>query len=181
MQVISGKYRSRQLKVPKSARPTTSRARVAVFNMLESLGGMADLEVVDLFAGSGSLGIEALSRGASYATFVDQNAQAVEIVRGNLASIGIQEARVTKTQVETFITAMAPVDFVFIDPPFAYTDEQWTFLLAHAKGRAMFCESNRDITPLIGREWLIVRARVYGDSFIYLLERAEGAAFAENR
>ena len=84
MRIISGRWRGRALKAPagESTRPTSDRAREAIFSMLTSrLGTFEDLDVLDLFAGTGALGIEALSRGAGTACFIDNDAAAVKAIR----------------------------------------------------------------------------------------------------
>src|SRR2546423_14038956 len=88
MRVIAGEYRGRRLKVPPGVRtrPTTDRVREALFSIL---GDVEDLRVADLFAGSGALGIEAISRGAEHATFVERDLGAVGILKFNLAALGI--------------------------------------------------------------------------------------------
>ena len=75
-----------------TVRPTSDRVREAIFDILFSLGGVDGMMVADLFAGSGALGIEALSRGAASVTFVDQSPEALAAVRGNLASVGLVDA-----------------------------------------------------------------------------------------
>ena len=87
MRVIGGRSRGRRLaaKLPQTVRPTSDRVRESIFDILGSLGGVEDLDVVDLFCGSGALGVEALSRGASSATFVDADPEALAAVRQNLA------------------------------------------------------------------------------------------------
>ena len=90
MRVIAGRYRGRRLKVPPGVRtrPTADRVREALFSIL---GDVEDVRVADLFAGSGALGIEALSRGAEHATFVERDHAAVGVLRFNLAALGIVE------------------------------------------------------------------------------------------
>src|ERR1700676_1893531 len=94
MRVIGGEFRGRRLAAPANpaVRPTTDRGREAVFDILFSLGGVDGLQVADLFAGSGALGIEALSRGAASVTFVDRDPVALAAVQDNLASVGLGDA-----------------------------------------------------------------------------------------
>jgi len=91
MRVIGGDYRGRRLAAPVGAnvRPTSDRVREAIFSMLFSLGGVEGLQVADLFAGTGAMGIEALSRGAASVTFVERDPGSVEAVRANLAAVGL--------------------------------------------------------------------------------------------
>ena len=97
VRVISGQSRGRRLVAPppKEVRPTSDRVREAIFDILGSMGGVADLVVADLFCGTGALGIEALSRGAASATFVDNSPPSLEAVRTNLAAVGLAEASAT--------------------------------------------------------------------------------------
>jgi len=118
MRVIAGELGGRRLRSPRgeATRPTSERVREAVFSMLGELGG---LRVLDLFAGSGALGIEALSRGAAAATFVDHDERALAAVRANLESLGAA-ARVVKSDAPAFLErdSGALYDLVFLDPPY---------------------------------------------------------------
>ena len=88
MRVIGGEYRGRRLNAPVGdhVRPTSDRVREAIYDILFSLGGVEGLQVADLFAGTGAVGIEALSRGAASVTFVDRDPRSIEAVRANLES-----------------------------------------------------------------------------------------------
>src|ERR1700733_11722151 len=104
MRVIGGRSRGRRLapKLPRSVRPTSDRVREAVFDILGSQGGVEGLVVVDLFCGSGALGVEALSRGAASATFVDLDPDALAAVRRNLEAVGLA------TEPATLVRASLP-------------------------------------------------------------------------
>lgn len=118
MRVVAGHYKGRRLQVPKGAatRPTSDRVREALFSVLGAIDGA---HVLDLFAGSGALGIEALSRDAGSATFVDNDPKAVESIRRNLTAIGV-EAEVQRRDAVAFLrSAAGPYDLVFIDPPYS--------------------------------------------------------------
>ena len=95
MRVVAGSARGRRLQTPPGldVRPTTDRVREATFNALGSMGVVDGARVLDLFAGSGALGIEALSRGAEHVTFVDTSPRALEAVRANLAGCGLDDWR----------------------------------------------------------------------------------------
>lgn len=122
MRIISGSARGRRLKGPPShaTRPMTDKIRGAVFNSLASLGVYPD-RVADLFAGTGAIGIEALSRGAEFADFVDLGREPVAVIRENLRTVGFSEkARVHQMSVTTFIErAKEPADLIVLDPPYA--------------------------------------------------------------
>src|SRR5450756_3137318 len=94
MRVIGGEYRGRRLTAPVGdhVRPTSDRVREAIYDILFSLGGVEGLQVADLFAGTGALGIEALSRGAASVTFVDRDPDSLDLIRQNLASVGLADA-----------------------------------------------------------------------------------------
>ena len=96
MRVISGTAKGRPLRapLPSTIRPTTDRVKESIFDILGSRGGVVDLDVVDLFCGSGALGIEALSRGAASVVFVDADARAIAAVRSNIAATQLDDASV---------------------------------------------------------------------------------------
>lgn len=120
MRVIAGIWRGRQLVAPKgdTTRPTADRTREALFSMLTSrLGSFEGLAVADLFAGSGALGIEALSRGAASCLFVEQDRAAIDALRANLAKLGAT-GDVRAMSVLGLGLATAPLDVVMMDPPY---------------------------------------------------------------
>src|SRR3954447_3576410 len=101
MRIVAGEYRGRPLKAPagRATRPTADRVREAVFNILGDVSGAV---VLDLYAGSGALGIEALSRGGASATFVDRDERAIAAIRGNLEAFGAV-ARVVRSDAADFL------------------------------------------------------------------------------
>ena len=119
MRIIAGKWRGRPVVAPKGqdTRPTSDRTREALFSMLASrIGSFEDLQVADLFAGSGALGLEALSRGAASCVFVETDRYAVEAIRANLATLGgTGEVRPSRAEQ---IRLAGPFDLVFLDPPY---------------------------------------------------------------
>jgi 16S rRNA (guanine966-N2)-methyltransferase len=120
MRVIAGQWRGRPLVAPKgeATRPTADRTREALFSMLASrLGSFEGLAVADLFAGSGALGIEALSRGAGSCLFVEQDRAAVDALKANLAKLETR-ADVRATSVLALGPAPAPLDLIMMDPPY---------------------------------------------------------------
>ena len=122
MRIVAGEWRGRKLVAPKgeATRPTADRTRETLFNMLTSrLGSFEDLRVADLFAGSGALGLEALSRGAAHCLFVEQDRAALDSIRQNIATF---DAR-NRTSVETgsvmqLRAAREPYDLILLDPPY---------------------------------------------------------------
>jgi 16S rRNA (guanine966-N2)-methyltransferase len=115
--VVAGAFGGRRLQAPKGdrTRPTADKVREALFSIL---GPVEGLRVLDLFAGSGALGIEALSRGAASATFVDDAAPAVAAVRRNLAEVGAEGEVVRRDALRWLASAEGPYDLVFADPPY---------------------------------------------------------------
>lgn len=120
MRIIAGKWRGRVIEAPpgQATRPTADRVRETLFSMLASrLGSFEDLRVADLFAGSGALGFEAISRGAASATFVESDAKAAAIVRRNAKKLDAS-VQVLGSSALTLPRAQ-PFDLVFADPPYA--------------------------------------------------------------
>ena len=122
MRIIAGQWRGRRLAAPAgdATRPTADRTRETLFSMLTSrLGSFDGLAVADLFAGSGALGLEALSRGAATALFVEQDGRALDAIRANVLSLGAgARATVRAGSVLALGVARAPLDVVLIDPPY---------------------------------------------------------------
>ncbi len=120
MRIIAGKWRGRPIVAPKGedTRPTADRTREALFSMLTSrVGSFEGLAVADLFAGSGALGIEALSRGAATCLFVEQDRLAVDALKANLAKLEVR-ADVRATSVMALGPAPAALDVIMMDPPY---------------------------------------------------------------
>ena len=122
MRIIAGEWRGRKLAAPKGdgTRPTADRARETLFAMLTSrLGDFEGLQVADLFAGSGALGLEALSRGAAHCLFVEQDRAAIDVIRANIATLGAQmRTRVEAGSVMQLRAAAKPLDLILADPPY---------------------------------------------------------------
>ncbi len=122
MRIIAGEWRGRPLVAPvgEATRPTADRTREALFSMLVSrLGSFEDLAVADLFAGSGALGLEALSRGAASCLFVEQDRPAIDALKSNIAKLGAKGADVRATSVMALGPATKPLDLIMMDPPYA--------------------------------------------------------------
>ncbi len=122
MRVVAGRFGGRTLVAPRglSTRPTSDRVREALFSIL-GVASVEEARVLDLFAGSGALGIEALSRGASHAAFVDSSGAAVAAIRRNLAAVGV-EAEVRRQDALAYLRSASrdarQYDLVFLDPPY---------------------------------------------------------------
>ncbi|MGD9809721.1 MAG: 16S rRNA (guanine(966)-N(2))-methyltransferase RsmD [Sphingobium sp.] len=121
MRIIAGEWRGRPLAAPKgdTTRPTADRTRETLFSMLTSrLGSFDGLAVGDFFAGSGALGLEALSRGAQSCLFVEQDRAAIDALRANAAKFGIDRPDVRATSVLALGPATTPLDLLLMDPPY---------------------------------------------------------------
>ena len=173
MRIIAGRWRGRKLVAPEglATRPTADRVREALFSMLQSrLGSFEGLRVADVFAGSGALGLEALSRGAAHCSFVDSDSRAIAAIRANIAALGA-EAEVRQGAAE-HARLPGPIDLAFLDPPY---------------GGALFAPALAAL-PLAPGGWASVETargeevtvegfetdaeRVYGKAKITLLRRA---------
>ncbi|HEX8534880.1 MAG TPA: 16S rRNA (guanine(966)-N(2))-methyltransferase RsmD [Allosphingosinicella sp.] len=123
MRIIAGEWRGRPLMAPegRATRPTSDRAREGLFSMLQSrVGSFEGLAVADLFAGTGALGLEALSRGAAHCIFADTDRNAIASIQRNLAAFGAaSRADVRSQSVEHAPAPAAPRDIIFLDPPYA--------------------------------------------------------------
>ena len=120
MRIISGQWRGRALVAPpgEATRPTADRVREALFSMLTSrLGSFEGLRVLDGFAGTGALGLEALSRGAAHATFVERDATALVALKRNIAALNAS-ADVLSTPIESLGPARTACDLILLDPPY---------------------------------------------------------------
>ena len=168
MRVVAGTARGIRLDAPhgRATRPTSDRVREATFNALGSLGLVEGATVLDLFAGSGAMGIEALSRGAEHATFVDDERSAVETIRANLERTSLAErATVVRSDALRFVADGARFDLGVIDPPYAF--DGWAGLLSSLNVETAVIESDRDVEP--GDGWVVVRSRRYGSTVVHHL------------
>ncbi len=144
--------------------------REATFNALGSLGVVEEAAVLDLFAGSGAMGIEALSRGAARATFVEQDIEARRVIEANLAACGLTgAAELIASPVERFLAGAQQRrwDLALLDPPYDY--DGWPELLLDLPAQTAVLESNRAIDPPFG--WEVVRAKRYGRTHVVIAER----------
>jgi 16S rRNA (guanine966-N2)-methyltransferase len=174
VRVISGTAGGRRLVAPagSTTRPTSDRVREATFNALGSLGAVDGAPVLDLFAGSGALGIEALSRGAAHATFVDHDRAARAAVAGNLETCGFADrAEVVASPAERFAADAARTgrqwDLALLDPPYGF--DGWESLLSGLPAALAAVESGAPLAAVPG--WEVLRAKRYGRTHVTLLHR----------
>lgn len=167
MRVVAGSAKGRRLQAPGGlgVRPTSDRTREAIFDILGSMGGVADAHVADLFAGTGALGLEALSRGAARATLVDHDKAAVDVIRINLVTTGLYaRAAVVQDDVLVWLSQNpeASFDIVFADPPYDFDD--WSSLLVGLRTPCAILESDREID--LGDAFEVVKIKRYGGTVV---------------
>lgn len=156
-------------------RPTSDAVREAIFGAVISRRELANARVLDLFAGSGALGIEALSRGAAEVTFVDKAVAAVSAVEANLVMTGLSGGHVVRGSVLAWLNAHPVGDgwtLVFADPPYAFDEWErlFSYLQPHVPGDGlMVAESDREVPTSSG--WLVVRSKRYGGTVITMASR----------
>lgn len=170
MRVSAGQYGSRRLICPKGIRPTTDRVKQALFSALAM--DLDGITVLDLFSGSGALGIEALSRGAAFATFVDLSESCLIAIRANLAALDASaQAAVIKANVRDFAMSCAGgYDLILMDPPYdkglASQLTPHVYRLLKPGGVLVVEHSARE--HIIMEIW---KVRVYGDTKISYIQR----------
>jgi 16S rRNA (guanine966-N2)-methyltransferase len=173
VRVIAGSCRGRLLRAPAGTvtRPTSDRVREAIFDVLGSMVDLEEMKVVDLFAGSGAMGIEALSRGAASVVFVDDSAAAAGAIRGNLGTLGIEDqATVLREDVVRFLDRVHDFDLALCDPPYEYAS--WDTLLTRLHAGVAVLESRRPVE--VPPEWQVIRNKRYGGTLVTVV-RSLGA------
>lgn len=164
MRIIAGLFKGRTLISPKSAaRPSSELLRGALFNIIQEIEG---LTLLDLFAGSGAIGFEALSRGAAQVTFVDNDPLSLKTLRQNAALLGVEsKIAIIKGEAAKVLPRLPSFDLIFLDPPYALdTKEFIEASIPHIKpGGALFVE-NAFRVPLKENSLLLVSTRRFGDS-----------------
>lgn len=178
MRIVAGQARGRRLAPPAgNTRPTSDRAREAMFNSLQAAMRLVDARVLDLFAGTGAVGLEALSRGAGGAVFVESDRAAVAVLRRNIAAVGLPGATVVPRSVSAYLAGAADqFDLVVADPPYALPDTEIADMLRTLAGRGWLApgafvvveRAARSVTDSYGDDLLTpVRERRYGDSLLW--------------
>jgi 16S rRNA (guanine966-N2)-methyltransferase len=184
LRIIGGTWRGRRLRFPdvEELRPTPDRVRETLFNWLASR--VPNARCLDLFAGSGALGLEALSRGAAHVVFVERNVLAARALETTLAEWKATGARVERGDALTFLAGPAePFDIVFVDPPFAAALHASVTAALEARdwlapGALIYVESaSRDALPGVPPGWQALKAKRAGEVGYHLFERTgPGAA-----
>ncbi|HWV79773.1 MAG TPA: 16S rRNA (guanine(966)-N(2))-methyltransferase RsmD [Isoptericola sp.] len=189
--IVAGRFGGRSLQVPpKGTRPTSDRVREAIFSRLDHLDVLDGARVLDLYAGSGALGLEAASRGAADVVLVDANRRAADVARRNVAALGLQrEVRVVADSAERFAagavasSAGSGFDVVFLDPPYDLAEDALATVLAHlaapgvlAAGAVVVVErSTRSPEPAWPAGLEPFARKDYGETAVHYAEPAAGA------
>lgn len=182
MQIISGKYRARKLISPNSARPTLQRIKISTFSLIQEFVAEG-IEVLDLFAGSGALGIECISRGAKFATFVENDKTACNCIFKNIRGIENTYYEVVNADYSEALTKLSRAgksfDIIFLDPPY----ENGYYIPALEKicrlnlckeGGIIVVESLKDKKPdFVLENYEIYKSRDYGITNITVLRRVK--------
>ena len=177
MRIIAGQWRGRVLKAPAggTTRPTSDRTREALFSMLASrIGSFEGLHIADLFAGTGALGLEALSRGAAHATFVEQDRAALQVLRANIATLAAA-AEVIASPVSALGPARRGHDLLVFDPPYESGGagaliERLTRL--GWAGETAWASVETGVAETVSAEgWTVDASRTHGKARLTLLRR----------
>lgn len=184
LRVVGGRLRGRRLATPpgRHTRPTADKVREAIFNTLAGLLAVEGVHALDLYAGSGALGIEALSRGAAACTFVEQHARTAAGIRANLAALGLprEAAPVVVTRAESWLRRAElspPAALVLADPPYAHAGHDALFAAladspAVADGAVIVLETGAQAALAPPPRLALLRTKVYGDTQVTYLEKA---------
>ncbi len=180
LRIVGGEHKGRYLRVPpgRAVRPTKEKVREAVFDVLGDVGGLA---VLDVFAGSGALGLEALSRGAAWCTFIEREKRVCATLRENISILGLE--KVSEVIVANYSAGLDLVeragrryDLIFVDPPYSMMDtfvrkaEPKLLAILSPGGRAVVeGPRNQDLVLMMQR----VFCRSYGDTTVHIVERRE--------
>jgi len=172
MRVVAGELGGRRLVAPNgtATRPTTDRVREAIFNSLGSAGVLDGALVADLFAGSGAIGIEALSRGAERCVFVERDRAARSALEENLDALGLNDRSKVVSSDALSVAGSLDADIVFADPPYDF--DSWDELLGRVSAELVVAESGRSVQAPEG--WEVTREKKYGRTRVTFLERTVG-------
>lgn len=181
MRIISGKYKGRTLRfhLAPNIRPSTDSTREALFNTLSNFIDFEGIRVLDLFSGTGLLGLESLSRGASFCHFVDKNITAIKIIdfTTKMLSINSKNFRITQADVFSFLNTFEPeigFDLIFSDPPYnlKLTDKLFShprLLNILSENSLIVCETSIKETIQVPAKFHLLSKKIYGDTSILFL------------
>lgn len=183
--IVAGTAGGRRLAVPpRGTRPTSERVREALFSALEAVIDLDGAQLLDLYAGSGALGFEALSRGAAWVTFVESDPGAVRVLRRNAETVGIAGARIVPRTVESALAAGPDraYDVIVADPPYAVGNDRLAEVLRTVVTGGWLAEDGLFLLERAGRDgepdWpealTVLRARRYGDTVIHWARHDSG-------
>lgn len=180
--IIAGALRGRRLTVGgERTRPTSDRVREALFSMLDARVDLDDVDVLDLYAGSGALGLEALSRGGRHAVFVESDRAALAAIRANVSTCGVGDrATIVGRPVADYLTGGGRFDLIFADPPYAIDDDDLTKVLAQVtasltdRGVVVLERGKRAPTTGWPDALEVIVAKNYGDTRVELAARRSG-------
>ena len=172
MRVVAGTLRGRRIESPEgtTTRPTTDMAREAIFNSLGSHYDLTDARIVDAFAGTGALGIEALSRGAGHVTFIERDKAALDVLRENLQTLGlVDRSTVLRGDALTQVGQCRDATLVLADPPYDFA--KWPEFLAAVPCDVVVAESGAPVAAPTG--WEVAREKRYGRTHVTFLRRVK--------
>lgn len=182
MKIITGKFRGRTLRAPDNARPTLARVRSSLFSMISEYIDNESI-VLDLFAGSGSLGIEAISRGAKRVYFVDNDRQSIETLKYNLRGIESALYKINHSEyaesLRVFASANTKFDVVFIDPPYktgmgeSAVDMVFRMDLLSEDGILVFESPDNKLLQDFPTNSIMIKKKDYNSTKIYILKRKD--------
>jgi 16S rRNA (guanine966-N2)-methyltransferase len=177
MRVVAGELRGRRIVAPAgtATRPTTDKVREATFNALGSRDLVVGAQVADLYAGSGAIGIEALSRGADHCTFVERDRDALRALRTNLDALGLTDRSRIVTGDVLAVAAAIDAELVFADPPYDF--DGWDRLLGALRAPFVVAESGAELDEPDGSPdrlpngFTVTRSKRYGRTWVTFFER----------
>lgn len=185
MRIVAGEYRGRRILVPGGGdvRPTSDKVRGAIFNALESRGAVAGQHVLDVFCGTGALGLEALSRGAAHCTFIDADRAVLALARENAENLGAAARcrfmNADMSRPDRLGPALRPCGLVFLDPPYrkSFAGPALSGLAAKGwleEGALCAVESEKGVEPVLGGSFSVHDRKVYGNTQVLFLRYHDG-------
>lgn len=170
MRVVAGELRGRRIESPEgtATRPTTDMAREAIFNSLGSHYDLTGARIVDCFAGTGALGIEAVSRGAAHVTFIERDKHALNVLKHNIDTLGIADrSSIVRGDALSHVAQCREADLVLADPPYDFA--KWPEFLGVVPCNLVVAESGAPVPAPAG--WEVLREKRYGRTHVTFLRR----------